>query len=193
MTTSPLPAGDFSEWLIQFGRAADGDQDATVTCGTCTACCASSQFVHVGPDETDAIAHIPKTLLFPAPGLPTGYKLMGYDEHGRCPMLSDDGCSIYDHRPRTCRTYDCRVLPAAGLEIDPSAEPHKAAIAAQARRWRFTYSSKGDLAAHDAIRALARRTLADKPSEAVTAVAVRAATAIATPKSEVLVSRKRQK
>ena len=35
---------------------------------------------------------------------------------GHCPMLVDGRCSIYEHRPRTCRTYDCRVFPAAGLE-----------------------------------------------------------------------------
>ena len=27
-------------------------------------------------------------------------------------MLAEDGCSIYAHRPRACRTYDCRVFPA---------------------------------------------------------------------------------
>ena len=28
------------------------------------------------------------------------------------------GCSIYDHRPRTCRTFDCRVFAAAGVAVD---------------------------------------------------------------------------
>ena len=31
-------------------------------------------------------------------------------------MLIDNQCSIYEHRPRTCRTYDCRVFAAAGLD-----------------------------------------------------------------------------
>ena len=85
-----------------------------VPCDGCTACCTSSQFVHIGPDETDTLARIPRRLLFPAPRLPAGHVLMGYDENGHCPMLVDGACSIYEHRPRTCRTYDCRVFPAAG-------------------------------------------------------------------------------
>ncbi len=48
--------------------------------GDCTACCTSSQFVHVEPGEEDTLAHVPKELLSPAPGLPGGHVLMGYDE-----------------------------------------------------------------------------------------------------------------
>ena len=46
---------------------------------------------------------------------------MGFDERGRCPMLTDAGCSIYAHRPRTCRTFDCRVFTAAGLSPESPA------------------------------------------------------------------------
>ena len=102
-------------------------------CGGCTACCTSSQFVHVEPDDADALAHIPPALLFPAPGRPDGHVLLGFDERGHCPMLVEDGCSIYEHRPRTCRTYDCRVFAATGIE--PGAA--QVAIARRARRWRF--------------------------------------------------------
>ena len=78
---------------------------------------------------------------------------MGYDEHGHCPMLIDGACSIYDHRPRTCRTYDCRVFPATGLNVDD--DPAKSAIAEQSRRWRFDYSEAEDSVLHDAVRAAA--------------------------------------
>ncbi|HET7720760.1 MAG TPA: YkgJ family cysteine cluster protein, partial [Acidimicrobiales bacterium] len=104
--THTLPAGRFSTWLVRIG--------VDVPCGTCTACCTSSQFVHIGPDERDTLSRIPKALLFPAPGQPKGHVVMGYDERGHCPMFVDGACSIYEHRPRTCRTYDCRVFPAAG-------------------------------------------------------------------------------
>ena len=60
--------------------------------------------------------------------------VLGYDERGHCPMLVDGACSIYEHRPRTCRTYDCRVFPAAGVEPDAD----KAPSPTRARRWRFT-------------------------------------------------------
>lgn len=133
-----LPAGDFASWLVNVRDAIEGDGTSDVPCGTCVACCSSSQFVHIGPEEHDAREHIPKALLFPAPRMPLGHVLMGYDEHGRCPMLRAEGCSIYEHRPRTCRTYDCRVFPAAGILPD---EPDKVMIAEQAARWQFTFAS----------------------------------------------------
>ena len=152
-----LPAGDFSSWLAGMQQALRGRADSDVPCGTCTACCTSSQFVHIAPDEADALAHIPAELLFSAPRLPRGHVLMGYDQHGRCPMLIDQQCSIYAHRPRTCRTYDCRVLPAAGVELD---EGEKVLISERTRRWRFSHPTALDRVQHDAIQAAAA-TLSD--------------------------------
>ena len=147
-----VPAGRFSDWLVEVGRAIDGDQGSDVACGSCTACCTSSQFVHIGPDETDALAHIPSALTFPAPGLPAGHVLLGYDERGHCPMLVAGACSVYDHRPRTCRTYDCRVFPAAGLEPGE----HQRQIGERTARWRFEIADDDDRARLDAVRAAAR-------------------------------------
>ena len=146
-----LAAGDFSVWLTEMTAAIRGEAASDVPCDGCTACCRSSQFIHIGPEEIDVLAHIPAGLLFPAPRLPRGHVLMGYDERGHCPMLVDDRCSIYEHRPRTCRTYDCRVFPAAGLEPDDD----KADIAARALRWKFTYPTDIDRAQHQAVRAAA--------------------------------------
>ncbi len=144
-----LAAGDFAPWLEEMRGAIRGERDAEVPCGGCTACCTASQFVHIGPDETDTLAHIPAELLFPAPRLPRGHVLLGYDERGHCPMLVDGACSIYEHRPVTCRTYDCRVFPATGIEPDTD----KVLITRQTRRWRFTFPTPADRAAHDAVRA----------------------------------------
>ncbi len=66
-------------------------------------------------------------------------------------MLIDGRCSIYEHRPRTCRAYDCRVFPAAG--IDPDDKP---AIARQTRRWQFAMPTDDDRVRLDAVRAAAR-------------------------------------
>ncbi|MEZ5144656.1 MAG: YkgJ family cysteine cluster protein [Acidimicrobiales bacterium] len=106
-----LPAGDVTSWLAATQAALAGAADAAVPCDGCTACCTSAQFVHIAPDETDTLAHIPAEAYFPAP-LAAGSTWSSPDEHGRCPMLGDSGCSIYPHRPRACRTYDCRVLAA---------------------------------------------------------------------------------
>ena len=140
-------------------------------CDGCTACCRSSQFVDIAPDETDTLAHIPAELLFPAPGRPAGYVVLGYDETGCCPMLIDNRCSIYEHRPQTCRTYDCRVLPAAGVELD---EETKALIAERTQRWRFGYPNPEDRARQRAIRDAADFVRQNEPQLPATQLAVRA-------------------
>lgn len=148
----PLDAGPFAAWVRGVLEAIDGRAESDVPCGSCTACCTSSQFIHIAPDEVDTLRHIPAELLFPAPGAPRGHVLLGYDERGHCPMLRHGACTIYRHRPRTCRTYDCRVFPAAGLEPD---EASKAAITRQVRRWRFAEATDDDTRRHRAVTAAA--------------------------------------
>lgn len=147
-----LAAGDFSSWMAEIQAAIRDAQPVTVPCNGCTACCTSSQFIHIAPDETDTLSRIPTELLFAAPRLPRGNVVLGYDERGHCPMLIDNHCSIYEHRPRTCRTYDCRIFPASGIEVD---DQDKAQIAQRARRWRFDYPTQTDLDQRDAVRAAA--------------------------------------
>ena len=170
-----LDAGELSAWAAGALAAIRGEGDAVVPCGSCTACCESSQFVHIAPDELDALAHIPRDLLFPAPRAPRGHVLMGYDEHGRCPMLVDGACTIYEHRPRTCRTYDCRVFAATGLDAGDDGKP---AIAARAARWTFSYDADDTHVQHDAMRAAAafvRDRAGDLPAGAVSVTATQRA------------------
>jgi uncharacterized protein len=148
-----LRAGSLSSWLQQMRAALTGDAGSDVPCGTCNACCRAGYFVHVEADETDALARIPKQLLFPAPGQPKGNMLMGHDERGRCPMLIDEKCSIYAQRPRACRTYDCRVFAASGVTPD---DANAAAVRQRSLRWRFDYDDARDRTRHAAIRAAAR-------------------------------------
>ncbi len=146
-----LSAGAFGAWLEQMRAALRHEADADVPCGDCSACCSTSHFVHVGPDDRDALAHIPRALLFPAPGMPAGHFVLGYDDRGRCPLLDGAGrCEIYAHRPRTCRTYDCRVFAAAGIGAD------RDEIALRARRWRFDDLAPRDRDERAAVRAAAR-------------------------------------
>jgi Fe-S-cluster containining protein len=147
-----LAGGDFSTWLSQVSAALKTGGEMDVPCGACTACCKSSQFAHVDRNEAETLSRIPRELLFPAPGQPSGNMLMGYDEQGRCPMLIDDKCSIYAHRPKTCRTYDCRVFPAAGIA---KASIEKPLIARQAERWEFALETQRDRAMLAAVQAAA--------------------------------------
>lgn len=147
-----LAAGEFSSWMVEMLGALRGERDAEVACGGCTACCTSFQFVHIGPDEDDTLACVPRDLLFPAPRMPDGHVVLGYDERGHCPMLVDDRCSIYEHRPRACRTYDCRVFAAAGLTPEGD---DKALIARRAQRWEFSCPNPADRDRQGAVRAAA--------------------------------------
>jgi uncharacterized protein len=154
---SDRAAGEFGAWLDGMRAAVRGERDADVPCDGCTACCTAGQFVHIGPDETATLARIPRALLFPAPRMPEGHVLLPHDARGHCPMLVGGRCSIYEDRPRTCRTYDCRVFAATGIE------PDDRLIAERAASWRFTYASEVERRRHDAMRttAVAIRERAD--------------------------------
>lgn len=146
-----LPAGDFGEWIERMRSALRHEADADVPCGDCCACCSTSHFVHIGPDEREALAATPGELLFAAPGLPRGHVVLPFDDRGRCPLLDEGGrCTIYDHRPLTCRTYDCRVFAAAGIDAD------RPEITERARRWRFACTAPGDARRRLAVAAAAR-------------------------------------
>lgn len=144
-----IPAGGFATWVAGATIAIRGEGTSDVPCGSCTACCRSGQFVHIAPDEVDTLAHIPRALLFPAPLAPRGHVLLGYDAQGRCPMLTDAGCSIYEHRPRACRTYDCRVFAASGITTD------KPLVGERVARWRFDVETEDDAARLAAVQAAA--------------------------------------
>ncbi len=145
-------AGEFVSWLTDVRAAIRGEAEAVVPCHGCTACCTSGQFVHIGSDETRTLARVPRELLFPAPGMPRGHFVLGYDEQGRCPMLVESRCSIYRDRPRACRTYDCRVFTAADVAVDDD----KPLLAERVRRWRFSFRDAAARTQLEALRAAAR-------------------------------------
>lgn len=97
-------------------------------------------FIRIKPEETQTIHRIPHALLFPAPGLPKGNVLLGYDDQGHCPMLVEDKCSIYENRPQTCRDYDCRIFAATGVSVDVETQ---AEIANRVKAWAFSYDDGG--------------------------------------------------
>ena len=67
-------------------------------------------------------------------------------------MLVDSRCSIHEHRPRTCHTYDCRIFPGTGLEVEDHV---KALIARRARRLQFSFPFPADTVEHIAVRTAA--------------------------------------
>jgi Fe-S-cluster containining protein len=128
-----------------------GSSGMNVACGDCVGCCTSSYFIKVRAHETEAIAQIGADNLRPVPGSTNGSLLMGYDEKGHCFMFVNGGCSIYHHRPETCRTYDCRVFTAAGM----NAGPDKSVINERIASWKFDYPTPRDREEHRAVTAAA--------------------------------------
>lgn len=146
----PLPTGELADWLAETLAAHRRGEGADVPCDTCTRCCQASHFIHLDPDDDRARARIPAELLFAAPGAPPGTLVMGYDEHGNCPMLGPSGCTIYADRPRACRMFDCRVFAATGVAAE------KPIIDAQVERWRFETTQPASQTAIAAIQAAVR-------------------------------------
>jgi len=149
---SGISTDEFSSWLEQIRRSQKTGEPVNVPCGGCSACCISSYFIHIKPCETGTIAKIPKELMFPAPGLPAGNVLLGYNKKGHCPMFIGCKCSIYKYRPETCRTYDCRIFTATGMQPDDD----KVLISRQVNRWKFKFENGRDLKEFSAVRAAAR-------------------------------------
>ena len=145
-----IPAGEFSAWLRQARKALALGLGTAVECGDCVACCSSSYFIHVNPEEAKALGADAQSAMAQAPGMPKGHKVLAYDKRGVCPMLKPSGCSVYAKRPQTCRSYDCRVFAAAGIA---AGGPDKAGINARVERWVFAYPTERDREEHAAVRA----------------------------------------
>lgn len=145
-----IPAGAFGAWLAAMRASLQGRGGSDVPCGDCVGCCVSSYFIPIRPEDTAALDAIPAKFL--GSSRPRGHWVMGYREDGTCPMLQSRKCTIYAHRPQTCRDYDCRVFAAAGMV---AGGPDKAVINERVRAWRFTYPAETDHAAHRAVQAAA--------------------------------------
>jgi Fe-S-cluster containining protein len=147
-----IPAGSFSTWLRAMRAALAGSSGMDVACGDCVVCCTSSYFIKVRPHELTALRRIGSDNLRPVPGASNGNLLMGYDDNGHCFMFENGRCSIYQDRPDTCRTYDCRVFAAAGMK---AGGPDKSVINERVARWRFEYPTDTDRAEQRAVTATA--------------------------------------
>jgi Fe-S-cluster containining protein len=147
-----VAAGPFEHWLSQARASLRGDGGTEVPCGDCVGCCTSSYFIPIRPEDKEALAGIPARLLVSAPGAPPGHRMMRYLEDGTCPMLDSGKCTIYRHRPQTCRDYDCRIFAAAGIDAGGA---DKSVINRRVQAWRFTYPTDADWLAHRAVLAAA--------------------------------------
>jgi len=171
VTAEPAPA--FGAWLEATLATLHDDVPADVPCGACNACCRTFHQLHIRPGEKRARKRLPKEHLSVARGLPPGYLLLGHTEDGACPVLVEGLCTIYEDRPLVCRTYDCRLYAATGVE------PDRAEIAEKVRRWSFSYPAAEDRERQEAVLAAVRfmrETPACLPGEAARRQPIRLAT-----------------
>jgi uncharacterized protein len=148
--TSALDAGAFSTWLRAMRASLAGGPGMDVACGTCVGCCTSSYYIKVRAHETVALTRIGERHLEAEPAA-DGSRLMGFRADGHCHMFVDGGCTIYTDRPETCRTYDCRIYAAAGIEAGEGRTTINERVAA----WLFTYPQPRDRDEHRAVMAAA--------------------------------------
>ncbi|MEZ5459944.1 MAG: YkgJ family cysteine cluster protein [Steroidobacteraceae bacterium] len=144
-----VDAGPFGAWLADARASLRGSVGAKVPCGDCVGCCVSSYHIPLRATDAAAIERIPGRHLVQSRA---GTLHIQYRPDGLCPMLEAGHCTIYPHRPQTCRDYDCRFFAAAGIEAGGA---ERSVINTRVRQWRFTYPSPADQRAHDAVRSAA--------------------------------------
>jgi Fe-S-cluster containining protein len=140
------PAGQPSELLQQWFNGATArlrgiSVTAHVPCNGCTACC--HQRIDINPvfeSVDEAKRHLEMTQD------EYGYCLQRRDD-GACIHLGPEGCTVYEHRPISCRAYDCRIyaLAANGGPV-PVAQGRKYLSPA----WEFHIRSERDAMIRDA-------------------------------------------
>jgi Fe-S-cluster containining protein len=87
--------------------------EATVQCGSCTACC------------YQAVVLMDEEHGYEAESIPTPdgvLLLLKRRDDGACVYLTEDGCSIHDARPACCRVFHCgrwyaRLTPGMRKEM----------------------------------------------------------------------------
>ena len=153
-----VPAGSFGVWLSGMRAVLRGQCEADVPCGDCVGCCVSTYMIPLRPDDSQVLGSVPdRYLMIERQGAGIRYQ-MKPREDGTCPVFNDGGCSLYAHRPQTCRDYDCRVYSATGLVPDGD----RPVIRERVEAWRFSYSSETELADARAIRSAAAFLLANR-------------------------------
>ena len=60
---------------------------------------------HLGISSTDFLARYTVRLVAQASGIPAVVLKMSEDEEKKCPFVTEEGCSVYEARPYSCRLY----------------------------------------------------------------------------------------
>ena len=80
-----------------------------VPCGDCSACC---YYAGIPVDKKRDRKRLPHLL---TERNADGELVLQRRADGACVHLGEQGCTVYEHRPSTCRSFDCRAFSAMGL------------------------------------------------------------------------------
>jgi Fe-S-cluster containining protein len=142
----------FGGRLGEFMREKPDPAGVQVPCNGCVACCYHPN-VDVEPahERPEDLAHL--DIVQHADG---GFALRKRED-GACVHLGPSGCTVYAHRPRACRAYDCRLFSVIGLVDHYDGDQIPPA-------WIFEASSKADRVRELALRLAAGRYISTHPN-----------------------------
>lgn len=80
-----------------------------VPCAGCSACC---YYAGVPVDKKRDRSRLPHLL---TERNHEGELVLQRRSDGACAHLGERGCTVYEHRPSACRSFDCRAFSAMGL------------------------------------------------------------------------------
>jgi len=133
-------AGSLSAFMDEFARQNPHDRRSSVPCGTCRQCCWHPTVdVDKSVERPEDLAHLDLVVR------EDGKTVIRKRPDGACVHLGDGGCTVYKHRPRACRSYDCRIYSAFGILPTFNGDRH-------APYWKFTLRSVRDYAVAIAAR-----------------------------------------
>jgi Fe-S-cluster containining protein len=97
----------------QFKLTADRSEipamTSTVSCRSCRACCIEFVETSLLPGDSDEGLDVE---------VRDGRRFLKKKANGECVHLQEGGCSVYEHRPSSCRVFDCRDF-AVGRQSNP--------------------------------------------------------------------------
>jgi Fe-S-cluster containining protein len=96
---------DYLETVRLLGEQPDQIDSSHVPCNDCTACC-----YHAGVDLEPSMERPADLAHLDLETHADGRTFLRKKADGACVHLGPNGCTVYAHRPRACRAYDCRYF-----------------------------------------------------------------------------------
>jgi len=134
-------ASPFSARLEMTKIDIKSDIGVSVHCGSCSACCTSGFYIAVSKNKVKTLDRIAEDLLKTIPRIPELFYI-GFNKKGHCHLLIENHCSIYDFRPDSCRTFECRIYSATGIKLD---KDEISPINLPIKEWKFSYPTRNDV------------------------------------------------